>query len=669
MTPCVKIRNRNRRGKDCRSKRRLALAAAVFAMALSCAAEQAQPPDSTAAQQAQAGAPAASVAAETAAGKEAQAKQPTSSERRKANQLYMEAGKRFVAGDFEEAMRLFEQAAALEPANNDYKLSIEVARSHAVTALIQASAKDRLLGNDAAARAALQRALELDPKNAEAAEHMDELGDEALRDVTKPLYGDAGKTTGEAPQLEPTPAKHVFHLRTDSHQAIEQVFSAYGIQTMIDTSVPTAQIRLDVDDVSFREATHALALVTKTFYVPLDAHRVVVARDTRENRQQFTRQQLETVYLSGLTAEELTQTVNLAKNVFGVQQATADASASTITVRAPATTLHAFNATLRDLLDGRSQVLLDVRILQLAHTNQRNTGAQLPQSISAFNVYTEEQSILNANQALVQQIISSGLAAPGDTLAILGILIASGQVSSSLFSNGIALFGGGLTASALVPGKITANLSLNSSDTRELDQIQLRLGDGQAGTLKEGERYPIQTSSYSGVANNSINIPGLTTAGTSSNLSSLLSSLSSTAANIPMVEYQDLGLTLKATPGVMRNGDVALTLDFKIDALSGSSIDGNPILNNRAYSGVVTVPEGGAVVLASELDRSESRAISGTPGLSEIPGLNQLTAGRDIQKNYATLLIILTPHLVRGTQAAGHTAMMRVDTTSTSTGR
>jgi Flp pilus assembly secretin CpaC len=315
-------------------------------------------------------------------------------------------------------------------------------------------------------------------------------------------------------------------------------------------------------------------------------------------------------------------------------------------------------------------VLIDVRILQLAHTNQRNTGAQLPQAISAFNVYTEEQSILNANQALVQQIISSGLAAPGDTLAILGILIASGQVSSSLLSNGIALFGGGLTASALVPGTVTAKLSLNSSDTRELDQIQLRLGDGQAGTLKEGERYPIQTSSYSGVANNSINIPGLTTAGTSSNLSSLLSSLSSTAANIPMVEYQDLGLTLKATPGVMRNGDVALTLDFKIDALSGSSIDGNPILNNRAYSGVVTVPEGGAVVLASELDRSESRAISGTPGLSEIPGLNQLTAGRDIQKNYATLLIILTPHLVRGTQAAGHTAMMRVDTTTTtSTGR
>ena len=126
--------------------------------------------------------------------------------------------------------------------------------------------------------------------------------------------------------------------------------------------------------------------------------------------------------------------------------------AGTLTIRATTDKLNAFNATLRELLDGRSQVLLDVRLIQLAHTNQRNTGVQLPQQITAFNVYAEEQSILNQNQALVQQIISSGLAAPGDTLAILGILLASGQVSSSLFQNGIALFGGGLTLIRRVAG-------------------------------------------------------------------------------------------------------------------------------------------------------------------------------------------------------------------------
>ena len=35
--------------------------------------------------------------------------------------------------------------------------------------------------------------------------------------------------------------------------------------------------------------------------------------------------------------------------------------------------------------------------------------------------------------------------------------------------------------------------------------------------------------------------------------------------------------------------------------------------------------------------------------------------GKDTQKNYATLLIIITPHVIRGTQAAGHSPMMRVE--------
>jgi Flp pilus assembly secretin CpaC len=75
---------------------------------------------------------------------------------------------------------------------------------------------------------------------------------------------------------------------------------------------------------------------------------------------------------------------------------------------------------------------------------------------------------------------------------------------------------------------------------------------------------------------------------------------------------------------------------------------------------VVTIKEGSAVVVASELDKSESRDISGTPGLSEIPGMNNIT-DKNLQKNYATLLVIITPHVVRGTQSSGHSPMMRVE--------
>jgi tetratricopeptide (TPR) repeat protein len=587
-------------------------------------------------------------------------KQPSGSERRRAAKLFLEASKLFAKEQFEEAMRGFEHAAALDPSNANYALAATLARSHAVTALIQTAAKDRMRGDAAAARAALAQALELDPRNIQATEHVHELGDDALKGQSTPLYEQTVSTAGEQVQLLPAGGVHSFHLHTDQRQAIQQVFKAYGLEATVDDSVRPTQIRLDADEANFEQAMRAVNLLTNSFYVPLDAHRVLVARDTPDNRQQFMHLDFETIYLPGLAATELTDMGTLAKNVFEVPQLLVEQAKGTLTVRAPEKTLDALNATIRELLDGRNQVMLEVRLIQLAHTSQRNTGIQPPQSVSAFNVYAEEQSILNANQSLVQQIISSGLAAPGDTLAILGILLASGQVSSSLFSNGIALFGGGLTQSALSPGAVTANLNLNSSDSRELDQMQLRLGDGEKSTMRLGTRYPIQTSSFSSLSGSVPNIPGLTGAGSSSSLSSLLSQLGGSVPNVPQVEYQDLGLTLSATPKVMRNNDVALTIEMKINALAGTSINGNPILNNRAYSGVVTLRQGEGVVVVSDLDKQQSRAISGVPGISEIPGLNDVTS-KDAQKSYSTLLIVMTPHVIRGTQSAGHSPMMRVE--------
>ena len=561
-------------------------------------------------------------------------------------------------------MPKYQLAAKLDPTNKNYALAAELTRSHAVTSLIQTAAKERIRGDAVAERVALEHALELDPRNIQVTEHLHELGDDALRGQSTPIYEQGAETVGEALTIHPTPGVKSFHLHTDSHQAIEQVFKGYGLEATIDDSVRRAQVRLDVDDATFAQAMQVLNLLTTTFYVPLDTRRALVARDTPENRKQFERMELETIYLPGLAATEMNEVGTLAKNVFELTQSAVDPTAGTITLRAPASTLNAFNATIRDLIDGHSQVLLEVELIQIAHTSDRNTGVQPPQSISAFNVYAEEQSILNANQALVQQIISSGLAAPGDTLAILGILLASGQVSNSLLTSGVALFGGGLTASALAPGKMTANFDLNSSDSRELDRMQLRLGDGQKANIKSGTRYPIQTSSFSSLSPNLPNIPGLTGAGSSSSLSSLLGSLGSSVPNVPQVQYQDLGLTLTATPSVMRNEDVAMNIEMKIDALSGSALNGNPILNSRTYNGVVTLKQGEGVVLVSELDRSESRAISGLPGVSEIPGLNNVTSN-DTQKSNSTLVVVITPHVIRGTQAAGHTPMMRVERTPT----
>jgi type II secretory pathway component GspD/PulD (secretin) len=598
--------------------------------------------------------------ASTAATKSETEKTVTNKDRRRATKLYLGATKLFQKGQYDAAVRDYEEAAKLDPGNPNYAAASTVARSHEVTELIQQAAKARIRGDKPAERAALQKAAELDPQNIEVSEHLRQMADDVAASQTKPLYGGGLDSLGPAPALAPSPSKKSFHLRTTEPQTIQNVFRAYGIEALLDSSVTTKPIRFDLEDATFEQAMESVNMVTNTFTVPFDAHRALVAKNTAQNRDQYQRQELETVYLGGLTSAEMTDIGNVAKNVFQARQADVHQSSGTLTIRATADKLNAFNETLQHLLDGRSQVLLDVRLIQLAHTSQRNTGIQPPQQVTVFNVYTEEQAILNQNQALVQQIIAAGLASPGDTLAILGILLASGVVSNPIFTNGFVLFGGGLTLSGISPAPMTVHLNLNSSESRELDQLQLNLADGEDGTLKAGSRYPITTSQFSNLGSAGVNIPGLTTPGSSGSLNSLLGQLAAGAQQtIPQIQYQDLGLTFKATPRVIRNGDVALSMDLKISALAGSALNGVPILNNRSYSGVVTVKEGSGVVLVSEVDKEESRALSGLPGLTEIPGLNSITS-IGAQKNYATLLIIITPHVVRGTQAAGRTPMIRI---------
>lgn len=584
----------------------------------------------------------------------------TGKDRRHATKLYLEATRLFEKGQYEAAMRDYQEAATLDPENQNYEAATEVARSHEVTDLIQTAAKARIRGDNTAEKAALEKAAAIDPKNIAVAEHLHEMAADVADARQKPLYEQGAESLAGAPVLEPIAEKHSFHLKADRRQVIETVFRSYGIESAVDQSVTGPQLRFDLDDATFDQAKQAVNMSTDSFTVPLDAHRALVAKDTRENRQQYAREEFETVYLGGMSKEEMTEIGNMAKNVFQMQQVAVQQESGTLTVRATTDRLNAFNETLRELLDGKSQVLLDVRLIQIVHNRSRDTGVIPPQQITAFNVYAEEQSILNQNQALVQEIISSGLAAPGDTLAILGILLASGQVSSSLFQNGIAIFGGGITQSGVSPGPFAVKLNLNSSESRELDQLQLHLADGEEGTIKSGSRYPITTSQYSNLGTGGINIPGLTTAGASGSLTSLLSQLNTGAQNIPQVQYQDLGLTFKATPRVIRSGEIALKMDLTISALGGSSLNNVPILNNRNYSGVVRLKEGSGVVIVSSVDKEESRALSGLPGLTEIPGLNNIT-GTDVQRNYASLLVIVTPRVVRGTQSAGHSPMMRIE--------
>jgi Flp pilus assembly secretin CpaC len=313
-------------------------------------------------------------------------------------------------------------------------------------------------------------------------------------------------------------------------------------------------------------------------------------------------------------------------------------------------------------MDGRSQVLLDVRIYEISRTHTTNIGVQTPQQFNAFNLNSELNQALNNNQSLIQQIISSGLASANNPEAIAAILLASGQLSGSVLSQPFAVFGGGLTATGLTLGTTTVNMALNTSDSRAIDQLQLRLQDQETGNILAGMHYPIIQSSYSNLTGSGVNIPGLNSAGLSSQLAALgLNSSSLNQQTIPQVQYQDLGLQMKVTPFIHRDQTISLKLDLKLDALGGTSLNNIPILTNRQYTANLDLSDGASAMVSSYLTSQESNAVSGLPGLSEIPGLES-TTDKNTQRNNDELVILITPHVVRLPHPSGASQVMLLPT-------
>ncbi len=296
-----------------------------------------------------------------------------------------------------------------------------------------------------------------------------------------------------------------------------------------------------------------------------------------------------------------------------------------MTVRAPAPTLAALNRTFADLLDGKSEVLLDVKIYEVENTRTSLIGVQLPQTTNVFNVPSELNSVIASNSSLVQQIIQSGLASAGD--------LRRHRRHSDRFGRGEQLdFEHPLCHLRQRP-YFDWPLGRRHYGKPELQfgRYAFPRSGPDPARRQRGRNYPqrhalshhhLELLQHSATA---VNIPGITTAGLSGILGGLgiNASALSTAAPIPQVQYQDLGLIFKVTPRIERNDDVTLKLDLKIQALQGGSLNGLPVLTNRSYTADIHLVNGASALVVGNLSRQESNAVSGNPGLSELPGFTR----------------------------------------------
>jgi hypothetical protein len=557
------------------------------------------------------------IAARQNLGIKAQSSRISGRRRHKAGKAFLAGTRTIEKGDTRSVEKRFVLAHELDATNRRYPLSAEAAQQYVITPLAQHAQIEWTAGRKEDALAALR----CDPESSMVANDIATLAPEASFKLPVPHTEHRG--AAEPIVLVPQTVRHSFHLRTDKRTLILQVLDTFGIRATIDQSVNAQRIHFNTDDIDFTEASKLLELATNTFFVPLDAKNVIAVANTKQNHVKFQPLVMRTFYLPGLDQTDLLDMVNIARNVFGAEQAVAEPSNGTLVVRAPEQELNVLEQTYSELLVGRSEVQLEVRLYEIDKTKATKIGVILPASATLFNVPSEINSILQNNSSLVNQLLQEDPSLAGNDEAILAALIASGALTGTVFNSPFALFGGGLTETGLDLGGVSVNMLLNSSDARSFDQQVVRVLDQEDATIRSGERYPIMTSSYSGLAGSS-----------------------SSNDIIPQIQYEDLGLTLKVTPHVEFSGEVSLSLDMKLASLAGTSLNNIPILANREYSGVVSMRLGDSAILVSDLSKQESLEVTGVPGLSDLPGFSGTTNRQDM-KDLMELAIEITPHLVR----------------------
>jgi pilus assembly protein CpaC len=178
---------------------------------------------------------------------------------------------------------------------------------------------------------------------------------------------------------------------------------------------------------------------------------------------------------------------------------------------------------------------------------------------------------------------------------------------------------------------VTATLQAMESAgiTRTLAEPNLTAISGESATFIAGGEFPIPT--------------GVTCQTTSSG---------SVGQCAPSISYKKFGISLNFTPVVLTEGRISLHVMTEVSEVSNdNSINVTgivvPSVKTRRAETSLEIPSGGSMAMAGLIQDQTKQAISGLPGLSQVPVLGSLFRSRDFQDNKTELMVIVTPYVVR----------------------
>jgi general secretion pathway protein D len=176
------------------------------------------------------------------------------------------------------------------------------------------------------------------------------------------------------------------------------------------------------------------------------------------------------------------------------------------------------------------------------------------------------------------------------------------------------------------PATLTAMVS--DSSVKIIQNPQIRALDGQKATLKIGDRVPVATGSFQ---------PGIGGVG--------INPLVNT-----QFQYLDVGVNIDITPKVHAGREVTLKVSLDVSAVTSTTNIGGinqPVIGQRKIEHEIRLKEGEVNLLGGILEDTTTKALSGIPGLAQVPILKYLFSQSSTEHKENEIVFALIPHIVR----------------------
>jgi general secretion pathway protein D len=524
--------------------------------------------------------------------------------------------------DFITAYNFYHQAYGLKPTDLTYRTSFEYVRFLAAAAYVH---KGELLVNAGKLQEALtdfEQALAIDPSSFIAQQQANktrQLIQKSLSPSAAPApTTESGLTkrmeeaTGpvELAPISQTPI--TLKMTEDAKTVYETIGKLAGINVLFDPDYTSKRVRVDLNGVTLQEALEITALESKTFWRPVTPNTIFVAADSPAKRKELEQSVIRTFYLTNLSQpNELQDLVNILRTLLDTQRLQQFPSQQAIVVRGTPDQIVMAEKLIEDLDKSRPEVVVEIAIMQVTRDKMRNLGISPPTSVTVS--LQQSTPTTSTTTTVTGNAGNGGTATTGST---------TGQITLNTLGNLNAT-----NFSVTIPSA-TANFLMSDNSSKLIQQPQIRASDGQKASLKIGERVPVATGSFQ---------PGIGGVG--------INPLVNTQFN-----YIDVGVNIDITPRVHGLDEITLKLSVDISAIdSYQNIGGisQPVIGQRKIENEIRLKEGEVNILGGILESTQTKSLSGIPGLASIPLFKYLFAEETKEVNDNEIVFILIPHIVR----------------------